>query len=372
MLTHRTMGLIFANMHDAAVSELTALRSMAAVPFYGRYRMIDFCLSSMVDAGITNIGVITKSNYSSLMDHIGNGRDWDLSRRKGISILPPYLFTEASGGAYHGRVEALSGIKGYIERQDAEYVLMMDTDHVAHPDMDKLVSEHISAGADITVVCRPVDRDPSNLRNCVCLKPDAEGRAREMILNSAEEGFLQSMNIFIISKELLLKLTEEATARMGVMLERDVILPHLNDLNVRCAVYDGFVRRITSLKSYFDISLELTDPDKLDALMAGRKIRTKVHDFPPVRYGIDSACNEAVVADGSIIEGTVDNSVIFRNVTIEKGAVVRNCVIMQGTHVSAGCELEYVITDKDVTISEGKQLKGAASYPLYIKKGSEV
>ncbi len=373
MLNRSTIGIIFANMHDSAVSELTTDRSMASLPFFGRYRLVDTYLSSLADAGVETVGIITKSNYQSLMDHIGNARDWDLARRNGVTILPPYAYSSSDGvGAYHGRVEALYGVKKYLEERDGKYVILMDADHVCHPDFNALVSEHEASGADITMVCRTPDTDAESIANSVMARADENGRVTEMLFNISEEGFLQSMNLFIANKDVLLDLINKSMARNQVFFEKDVLARHLDTLNVRMSVYQGYVRRVSSLKRYYDVTLEMASPANMDALIDGRPVRTRVHDFPPVRYGVDCVVKNSVVSDGSIIDGTVEGSVLSRRVIVEKGAVVRNSILMADTVVEEGAVLEGVITDKRVTASAGTKIVGSADYPVYIKKGSRV
>ncbi|MBQ9958835.1 MAG: glucose-1-phosphate adenylyltransferase subunit GlgD [Oscillospiraceae bacterium] len=373
MLNHKTLGIIFANMHDAAVNDLTQLRSMASLPFGGRYRMIDFYLSSLVEAGVSQVGIVTKSNYQSLMDHIGSGRDWDLARRGGISILPPYSFSNANGNAaYHGRIEALYNVLGYLKKTGAEYVVLMDADHVCTLDIEALVEGHHASGADVTMVVRKPDGDLEGLANCVAVRTDETGRVREMLQNNCKEGFKLSMNVFVVSRAKLVEMIEDATSRMHTFFERDVLQANLDTLDVRVSFHTGYVRRITSLQSYYENNLDLINPANIDALFRERTVFTKVHDSPPVRYGLECKVGGAVIADGCVIEGTVENCVLFRGVHVKKGAVVRNCILMQDTVVGENSVLDSVITDKEVTVSTDTKLSGAASYPLYIKKGSEV
>jgi len=180
------------------------------------------------------------------------------------------------------------------------------------------------------------------------------------------------MNIFVVGRLKLLELIEEAHAHAKTFFERDILLDQLGELKVMVYRYTDYVRRITGLKSYYRISLELTDPDTTSKLFGRQTIYTKIHDSPPVRYSIGCSAKNSFVADGCTIEGTVENCILFRGVVIEKGAVVRNSVIMQNTHVCAGADLECVVTDKDVTVTKGKKLAGDPEYPLYIKKKSVV
>ena len=373
MLTRDTLGIIFANMHENSVREMTQERSMASLPFGGRYRLVDFTLSAMVHAGISQVGIVTKNNYQSLVDHIGSGRDWDLARRRGISILSPYSYTSSEGNmAFHGRIEALYAVRDFIEHSSSDLVLLADTDHICSPDISDIIDKHISTGADVTMVCRDPDPDPENVSNCISVRCGEDGTVNDIMINKYDENYLQSMNIMVIGRLKLLELIADASAHAKTFFERDILLEHINELKVVAYRYTDYVRRITGLRSYYNISLELTDPEKTSKLFGKQIIYTKVHDSPPVRYSIGCDVRNSFVADGCTIEGTVENCVLFRDVVIEKGAVVRNSVIMQNTHVCAGADLECVVTDKDVTVTSGKKLAGDPEYPLYIKKKSVV
>ena len=373
MLKTRAIGVIFANMHDAAVPEMTSMRSMASLPFGGRYRMIDFYLSALNEAGISQVAVVTKSNYQSLMDHIGSGRAWNMARRKGISILPPYSYSSADqNSAYHGRISAMYGILDYLNNATSDIVVLMDTDHVCSLDLDAIIQDHIKRGADVTMACRVPDYELTNLANCICVRANEQHRIEEMLMNRCDHGFLQSMNVFVLSRKLLIELVQNANARMQTFFERDVLASQLDKLVVNAYYVDSYVRRITSVKSYYDVSLELTDPKNIDALFGPRRIYTKTHDSPPARYGLNCKAINSVIADGGTIDGTVDHSVLFRGVVIEPGAVVRNCILMQNTRVESGAVLENVITDKDVVVKANQMLTGSSSYPLYIKKHTVV
>lgn len=373
MLKYDTLGIIFANMHERSVMEMTQSRSMASLPFGGRYRLVDFALSSFVHAGISQVGIVTKNNYQSLVDHIGTGRDWDLARRRGISILSPYSYTSSEGNmAFHGRIEAIYACRDFLQHSLSEYVVLADSDHVCSPNITDIVNFHIESGADVTMVVRDPDPDPENVANSVAVRCDESGRINDIMFNRYDSSYFQSMNIMVVGRLKLLELVEEASAHAKTLFERDILLERLGELKVMAYRYKSYVRRITGLKSYFKISLELTDPRISSELFGSQTIYTKVHDSPPVRYSIGCDVKNSFVADGCTIQGTIENCVLFRDVVIEKGAVVRNSVIMQNTHVCAGAELDGVVTDKDVTITEGKKLSGDADYPLYIKKRSVV
>lgn len=370
----RTLGLIFANMHDDAMGDMTAKRSMASLPYGGRYRLIDFYLSSLMDAGVTKVGVIAKNNYHSLMDHLGSGRAWDLSRkREGLSIFPPHRYFEETESLYNGRVQALFNVLSYIRNSAVNYVVMMDCDYVCNLDIDAVVTYHMESGADVTMLCCEQNPCAEMTKNCVVVRTDETGRAREMYLNRIVGDGLLSMNVYVISKELLISIIEDAMVNMLRYFVSDILLERIDELTIRTYIHRGFVRRVYNTQSYYEANMALLDHANLrDLFTPARPVYTKVRDEAPVRYGLDAHVANALLADGCVIEGTVENSVIFRGVTVEKGAVVRNSILMQNTVVQQGAQLENIITDKDVTISGGRALSGEKNYPVYIKKASVV
>lgn len=361
-------------MHDLSMGEMTSHRSMASLPIGGRYRMVDFALSSMVNAGMTKVGVIAKSNYQSLLDHLENGRAWDLARkREGLAVFPPHSYYGTNESVYHGRIEALSNILTYIEASNTEYVVMMDCDYLCNLDLKKVMREHTENGADITIVCCNLKPNEEIVKNCVAVKSDENGRVKELMLNRCDDGFRLSMNIFIIRKDLLAKMIADAASRMLSNFERDVLINCLSEYNVHAYVHEGYVTRMYSLDSYFDASMGLLNPQNLNALFpAERPVYTKVRDEAPVRYGVNSKVSNCLVADGCVIEGEIENCVLFRGVKIKKGAVVKNCILMQETVVGENASLQYIISDKDVKISDGRSLVGQQSYPVYIRKAVTV
>lgn len=374
MLRKKTLGLVFANMHDSAVGDMTATRSMGSLPFGGRYRLIDFGLSSLTDAGVTKVGVIAKSNYHSLMDHLGSGLQWDLSRKRGgLSIFPPHRYFDETETLYHGRIQALYNVLNYIKNSDVGYVVLMDCDYVCNIDIDKVVSYHADTNADVTVVCCDIMPDVVMCKNCITLKTDENGRAKEMFVNKSVESGVLSMNIFVIAKETLISMIEDAMTNMYRFFERDILADKIDTIKIQCYMHRGFTRRIYSTKSYYDATMSLLDYNNLtDLFPADRPVYTKVRDEAPVRYGLKSTAKNTLLADGCVIDGRVENCVLFRGVKIEAGASVKNSILMQNTIVKQNAELNFVITDKDVVISADRTLEGDANYPLYIKKASVV
>lgn len=374
----KALGLIFPNSYDNWVPELVNVRLMASIPFASRYRMVDFVLSSMANSGIDNISVIVKNNYHSLMDHLGSGREWDLVRKNGgLNIFPPFM--ESDSRAYVGRAGALANTLDFLRSQKEKYVVMTDSHIAVNFDFGKMIDAHIASGADVTVAYNEQELPANYLyheandRDYYYTLGINDGRVEKILINAKDKGVQNfSMNMYVIDRELLIDLINAASLRGQEFFERDVLIPQLGKLNVQAYKYDGYLARITGMKSYFDENMKLLDDYNIDALFEGAPIYTKVRDDNPTRYIDGAKVKNTMAADGCVIEGEVENCVLFRGAKVAKGAVVKNCVLMQDTVVEAGANMEYVITDKDVVISAGKELKGNDSFPVYIPKFHKV
>ncbi|MBD5394757.1 MAG: glucose-1-phosphate adenylyltransferase subunit GlgD [Lachnospiraceae bacterium] len=368
------LGILFPNSYDALVPELVNVRLMASIPFAGRYRLIDFILSSMTNCDINNVSVMVNNNYHSLTDHLDSGREWDLVRKNGgLHVFPP--FAEKGSKPYTGRVEAVAGILNFLKDQKEKYVIMADTNIVVNFDFNAMIKAHIESGADVTIAYNEQKLPDSILSSqsndkgyYYTLKLD-NGRVTKIYVNSKETGVQNfSMNIYVAERELLIDLINTASVHGEEYFERDVLLPQLNKLNVQGYKYSGYVARINDIKSYFDENMKLLDDYNLDALFSGPPVYTKIRDDNPTRYIEGAKVQNVMAADGCVIEGEVENSVLFRGVKVAKGAKVRNCVLMQDTEIEAGAKVEYLITDKNVKITSGKDMKGTDTYPVYIGK----
>lgn len=372
------LGIIFPNNFDPLVPELVNVRMMASIPFASRYRMIDFILSSMSNCDIDNISIMVNNNYHSLMDHLGSGREWDLVRKNGgLNIFPPY--SEKASKKYTGRISALASLLGFLREQKEKYVVMADASIAVNFDFKDMIEKHIESGADVTIAYSQEELPESFLRTRDYEKDFYytfsidNGRINKIYVNSKEKGIQNfSMNIYVVDRELLIDMVNTAFMRGQEHFNRDVLLNQLNKLNVQAYKFDGYLARITGIKSYFDENMKLLDDYNLDALFSGAPIYTKVRDDNPTRYIAEAKVKNVMVADGCVIEGEVENSILFRGVKVAKGAKVKNCILMQDTVVDSGANIEYLISDKNVTISAGKEMKGTDSFPVYIAKSHTV
>lgn len=369
MTGNNILGIIYSNKYDECLSEITGLRTMGSVPFAGRYRLIDFALSNMVNSGIEKVGVITKSNYQSLMDHLGTGKPWDLSRKtEGMFILPP--FSSASNlGDYTNRVEMLRGVMGFISRSTEEYVLLSDCNEVMNIDIDELMDFHTDNNADISIVYQ--HGALPKLDNIMELQMHDNGRITQVALSPNTTGEVNySLNMILMKRSLLQRLINEAVSLNHESFERDIIQGNVGKLRIFGFAAKGFTRTIDSLVSYFKVSMDLLEPQNCAQLFdPDRPVYTKVRDDMPAIYGLGSKVKNSLIADGCIIDGEVENSILFRGVRVEKGAVVKNSILMQGSFVASGSTLNYTIADKSVAITPNKTLSGAENYPVFVGKG---
>lgn len=367
------MGIILTN--DGNIPPITDQRAVAAIPIAGRYRVIDFVLSSMSNAGIINVGVVTKSNYMSLMDHVESGKPWDLARKKnGLHILPPNL-SKADYGKNCGNIDLLAGVRDYLKKSEQTYVILSMGDYVYNIDFEKIAAKHIESQADVTAVYKDMSGMPErDISRFTLLDIDENGRVTDIEVKpfypkTANAG----LDIYIMEKALLESIIDECSARGSHDFVKDALVKKISGLNIYGYKYDGFCDKIDSLKAYYDTNMKfLTKEARKEVFHSERPIFTKVKDHIPAQYGTDAEVTNSFVSDGCIIHGKVEGSVLSRGVRIAAGAVVKNCIIMQNSVIDEGVVLDHVVFDKEVHITKGRRLIGQGSYPLAIEKGTTI
>lgn len=366
------IGVIFANLHEETVPELVRRRTMASIPFGGRYRIIDFTLSNMVNSGITTVGLLTNNNYRSLIDHIGSGKDWDLARKDGgLILLPP--FSEKHDKLYTTRLEALGSLTGFLSRRSEKYVVLTDCDGVAKFDIASIIKYHESKNADITLVSH--HGKVGHRSDFMLLNADKDGRVNEIQLSPhLAEGTKADIfvNLMIINRQFLLNIVEDSVTHGFSSFESDILVKQLNSLKIYQYNFDGYYAGIDSMAAYYKHNMELLDKEVRDELFGERNIYTKVRDSAPSKYGENAVVKNSLISDGCVIEGIVENSILFRGVKVGKGAVVRNSIIMQDNYIGDNTSLNCVITDKNVVVSDSKSLSGCSELPYFIQKGTRL
>lgn len=373
-------GLIFSNIHDESLPELTRLRTMASVPFGGRYRLIDFALSNMANSGIDKVGIITHDNYQSLLDHIGTGKDWDLARRSGgVKILPPFITAYDSRRAeslYSTRLEAMLGVMHFISKCTEDVIVLADCDIICNIDIHDVLRAHEKSGATLTVVTKKLDVTNILAARHYVVKADGDGRITDFSEYTPDMPDVVdvSTNIMVVNKDYLEGVLLDAAAHGYKSFFKDIIARQMSRADFRVYNYDGYYSIISGLAGYFDCSMQLLRDDVRHALFGipERPVYTKVRNSAPTSYSNGSSVRNSLVADGCVIEGEVENCVIFRGVHIGKGTKVKNSILLQDTYVGENASLNCVITDKNVIIRDERALSGHQTMPFFITKGGMV
>ncbi|MCQ2603134.1 MAG: glucose-1-phosphate adenylyltransferase subunit GlgD [Clostridia bacterium] len=371
-MKNNTMAVLFASDTESHLNDLTIHRTTASLPFGGRYRLIDFMLSNLVNANITKIGIITRNNYNSLMDHVRQGRDWDLNRKNGgLYIYPPYVFNSAHD-VYKGKIEALYTLRGFMLDSNEEYVVIANTKIALNIDFEEVEKFHEKKGADITMLTyRTDDTNPRK----VIVTEDKNKRITDMRFPVATDtgSLLCDLKIYFIKKDLLISLIDNAYAHGSFDFEKDILQKNLEDLYVMSYEVKDYVAVIDRIPTYFKHSMELLNPEvREDLFYKHSTILTKVKDSVPAKYKSGANVKNSIIADGCEIDGTVENSILFRSVKVAKGAVVRNSIIMEDGIIMENATLEYTITDKDCIIQPGRKLSGYETYPMVVVKGKVI
>ena len=341
------LGMIIAFDTDNDLREITEHRTVGAVQWGGRYRIIDFMLSNMVNSGIYRVGVLMKDKYQSLIDHIGNAKDWDLSRKNsGVTLLPPYSYSKKASplvtGEYRGKIDALAGAVDFLQKNRADYVVVADGDIVANVPLDDVIDRHIKSGADLTMVCT---KKQKNSPFTTYVELNRKKEAVDIRVGDCNEGKCKhaALGIYVMSRQYLIHMLSDCVTHNCIHFEREFLTRALMDGTVA-----GYLFKRT------------------------RPILTRIKDEAPTYYGDEADVEDCLIADGCRIEGKVKNSVLFRDVVIEKGAEVNNCIIMEGGRILTEASLRHVITDRNVIIRDGRTMMGHENYPITIAKNATV
>lgn len=369
MKTNNVLGIIFANAHDSLLSRMTKNRAMASVPFGGRYCLTDFLLSNFANAGISHVGVITKTNYLSLTNHLSNGKPWDLDRKKGgLRILPPYV--TGSAHYYTRRLEMLNSIIDFLVSCDEEYILLGGADVVANIDFKQMLKFHKEKGADITFVYAK-GKKPRGQNDVIDFDLDQNSRVKGVSFED-NDNCNYGLDTMVMERKLLISLINEGMRCGQVSLSHGIFERKYNELGIYGFEHTGFSAVIDSIESYYKASMALLDNDvRKDLFNPARPIHTRTRDDMPAKYGINAKASNSLIADGCTIKGSVKNSILFRGVVVEEGAEVENCILMSDTIIGKDCRISNIISDRSVELTKGKILDGTA-IGYYIDKNKII
>ena len=365
-------GLVYAYHAFPELGALGFHRTGASLPFCGRFRLIDFTLSGMMNAGISDVGVIMQRGYLSLLEHISNGRSWNLARRSGgLHLLPPYGLADAGKGVYGGCMEALGAMYTYLSEDIREdYVLVTRGDLCANVDINALIEQHLSSDADVTVACVKGTLPYTHHRFTL----DKAGNAAELlcIQNEDETRGVASLEMYLLSRERLLEMVRWCREGSRLHFHRDA-LTHAMAEGCRVGIYlhDGYAIHVTNARDYVRANMDMLDPVKRASLFPPeRRVATRARSDASTYFGDASQVRDSLIADGCRIEGTVERCVVFGGVRVAPGAVVRNSIILNDTVIGEHCDLDHTVADKNVTLSPYTSLCGSERLPLLIPKGS--
>ena len=375
-----TEGIIFSNLHDDAIPELTKVRTMASLPFACRYRLIDFPLSNLVNSGISNVYVVTTRNYQSLLDHVGSGKDWDLARRSGgLKVMTPYMSAFAGTGIarFNSRMEALKSITNTIFNMTSDYVVLADCDGICNIDISDMVAQHERTGADITVAVKKMNVTPEKAARSILVESNEEGRITGALIRPSRitGEYDVNINIWVVSRRYLQVMVHDAMARNLTSMSRDFLARNAAFAKYMIYRYDGYYANFSSLQDYFACSMSLLgDSEERNSIFGvkNRPIITKVRNSTPTKYSDGAVVKNSLIADGCVVEGTVENSILFRGVKVGKNTVIKNSILFQDTYTGNSVSLNCVITDKNVVIRDYRTLSGHESMPFCIEKGKMI
>lgn len=373
-MSNSYLGLVFPNTHDESLSELTSIRSMGSVPFGGRYRLIDFALSNLVNVGIEKVGIVTTQNYQSLMDHIGSGRAYDLDRKiNGVHFITPFIHGQDGGSA--GRIASFISAMPFLKRSKEEYVVMCDADVIANIDLEPMIKQHIETEADFTIAYKKSVETDVYKNIMLFNKMDSSGRITEIkMTNDPVQNCNYSLDIIVVKRELLVEIMSEAISLGKISLSRDVFQSGIDKYKILGYEVEEYAKVITGFESYVKITNDVLRNSEIRKQLFNedRPIYTKVRDDMPAKYGLQSNVKASMIANGCVIDGEVLNCVLFRGVKIGKGAKVENCIIMQDCIVGDNAQIKNITMDKNVVLKDNTTLNGSDEYPMYICKGANI
>jgi glucose-1-phosphate adenylyltransferase len=369
----RAIGIILAGGNSERLKSLCNVRAIAAMPVAGTYRAIDFTLSNMSNSGINKVAVITQYNSRSLQDHLSSAKWWDLDRKEGgLYTFTPFLSNNNSFW-FRGVADSIYQNISFLKRSHEPYVVIASGDAIYKMDYNKLISYHIEKGADITIVSKNVAGTGRDVHDYGVMTFD-----ENMKVTSFDEKPIEakssniSLGIYVIKRSLLIKLLEVAIPKGYYDFVRDIIRRNMDKVSVYGYMFEGYWNTLNSVEAYMQVNMDFLKKEARDMLMSEPYIESKPSDDPPAKYNAGAVVKNSLIGTGTIIDGSVANSVLFRKVFVGEGSTVNNSVVMKSSYIGKGCRIEHAIIDKEVVIGDGKEVIGTADAPAVIEKGRVI
>ncbi|MCR4622783.1 MAG: glucose-1-phosphate adenylyltransferase subunit GlgD [Clostridiales bacterium] len=372
------VGVIYTARDEFSMRELASNRSVSALPVAGRYRLVDFMLSNLVNSSIRKVGVMMQGNYHSLMDHLGSGKEWNLhTRNNGLYLLIPY---RSGDEGYQGILDAFKDNMEFLRRSGQEYVLIVGGRLIYNTTYDELVDLHMETGADVSLMYTrfdPVNGEYSRFSDSVraFINVDESRRVTDIEINPNVITCPNVlMDVVLIKRTLLMHMVDMAASHGYHDLYSTIIRNAVYDktLKVVGLEFKGYCRRMETVNSFYNLNMDLLRPEIRHELFDINPVYTKTRNDAPAKYLPGSQVSSSLVADGCVIEGDVSGSVLFRGVRVSKGAKISGSIIMQDCFIGENVELENVILDKDVTVLSGARLIAPRRYPIVLGKNVTI
>ncbi len=363
----------FCNLHNSPqLGELTASRTLASTSFLGRYAFIDFVLSNFANSGIDEVGILVKEHARSINKHLRSGNSWSINTKVGSRIV---MYNEEfyNNVRYNHDLNNIRKNDWFLYQSKADYVVIAPAHFLMSINYRKVVDAHIASGADITLVYSKVDNAKNEYLGCDRLTI-YQDTITNITANKGEKKKADiSLETYVMSREMLERILKEVPNISSVFSINDYVNYMVKALKVHGYEHKGYVRCFDSLTHYIEYSLELLDYTiRQQLFLPDWPIYTVTHDTPPSKYGEDACVKDSFIANGAIIEGTVEHSVISRSVVIQEGAKVTNSIILTDTIITSDACLDYCIVDKYARVIHARDLSGTEKSPLYIKQGDIV
>ena len=348
----RAIGIILAGGNSSRMGELSAKRAVAAMPIVGSYRAIDFTLSNMTNSHIQKVAVYTQYNSRSLNEHLNSSKWWDFGRKQGGLYLFTPTITATNSYWYKGTADALYQNISFLKSAHEPYVVIASGDAVYKLDYNKVLEEHIATGADITVVCKDIQPGEDDINRFGVVKLADDNR----VISFEEKPIVAETNtasigVYVVRRRQLIELLEACAAEGRSDFVNDLLVRYKNVKKIYAYKLDSYWRNIGTIDSYFKTNMDFLKKDIRDYFFRQHPdVYSKVEDLPPAKYNGDAAVSNSLIASGSIINGTVEDSVLFKKVYIGNNCVIKNSIILNDVHIGDNCYIENCIVESRDTL----------------------
>ena len=371
----KALGIILAGgQSDERLKDHCNVRAVSAMPVGGSYRAIDFSLSNMANSNIKKVAVITQYNSRSLHDHLSSAKWWDLGRKQGgLFIFTPFLSKENSYW-FRGTADSIYQNISFLTKSNEPYVVIASGDAIYKMDYNDIINYHIEKDADVTIMCKDMANTDKDVHDFGVMELDSDNRMIDFEEKPVEpQSTIASLGIYVMKRTLLIKLLETVVSEARYDLVKDIIIRYRKKLKIYGYMYDGYWNTLNNINAYINVNMDFLKKDIRNMFLTdGAHIETKPKDEPPAKYNSGADAKDALVGSGSIVNGHVYHSVLFRKVYTGENSSVKNSVIMEGSIIGNNCTIEHAIIDKQVVVSDNKEIIGTPEKPVIISKGTVI